>query len=247
MKSINLITKENFNTSFNITDILVGSVYYPASGLDATPIKVFAIKYNSFVNVDYSEKYEDVKNALESNFLPVGYKLIGIKDISKEKLSPNGFVSLNFRYNKHEKKRLEENDHIKELHHCNTRVSFAIWAVYELDPNLTNKTDGKAEQFSILHIGGEGCATLEALYVENKINPKAIAIIKPGESTVGNWTLFTNPKFRFYQSLRKNQVENGAEMPQYLLTDVNYGAGCFFGEYIPSDSNILEGCVLYEL
>lgn len=246
MKSINSITPENFNTSFNLTDILENSVYYPASGLDAKPIEVFTNKYSSFINVDYSFKYDEVKNALESNFLPVGYKLIGIKDILKEELSPNGFAPLNIRYNEHEKKRLEE-EHIKKLHTGDSRVAFAIWAVYELDPNSTNKTDGKAERFSILHIGGEACATFESLYVENYINPKAIAIIKPGEGYGDNWTKFTDPKFRFYQSLRKNQVENGAEMPQYLLTDINYGDGCFFSEYSSLDRNIPADCRLYNL
>lgn len=244
MKTINLITRENFNTSFDIADILENSVYYPASGQDATPIKIFANKYNSFINVDYSVSYEEVKNALESNFLPVGYKLIGRKNISKEELTPNGFAPLNIHYNEHEKKRLKKN-HIKKLH--NNRIFFAIWAVYELDPNSTNKTEGKSERFSLLHIGGEGCATFYALYIKNKINPKAIVIIKPGEVYGDNWTLFTTPKFRFYQSLRKNQVEYGAKMPQYLLTDVNYGNGCFFSEYTPPYPNKLQDCVLYEL
>ena len=139
MESLNQITKENFNSSFNITDILQNSVYYPASGIDAKPIEVFANKYNSFVNVDYSLCYDEVKNALESNFIPVGYKLIGIKDISKEVCRSNGFIPEYFSLNEHEKNRLNEHKFIEDLYENSASSGFAIWAVYELDNNLTGK------------------------------------------------------------------------------------------------------------
>ena len=54
------------------------------------------------------------------------------------------------------------------------------WLSSELDSFLgtpskkgkTGKTEGKASRFSLLHIGGEACATFEAIYLSNKINPK---------------------------------------------------------------------------
>lgn len=245
MESLNQITKENFNSSFNVTDILQNSVYYPASGIDATPIEVFANKYNSIVNVDYSLGYNEVKNALESNFIPVGYKLIGIKDILKECLTPNGFTPEYISLNEHEKNRLNEHKFIDDLYQNSASSGFAIWAVYELDNNLTGKTDEKAKHFSILHIRGEGCATFEALYFGNKINPKAIAIIKPAEGYGDNWTKFTDSKFRFYQLIRKNNDVNGAEMPNSILTDFSSEDGNFWGEYNVSEQ--FSECSLYDL
>jgi hypothetical protein len=78
MKSLNSFTKENFNSSFNITDILQNRVYYPDSGIDTNPIEVFANEYNSFVKVDYSLDYEEVKNALVSNFIVFPYDIMVI-------------------------------------------------------------------------------------------------------------------------------------------------------------------------
>lgn len=232
MKSISGITKDNFNASFNIVDILQNSVYYPASGLDATPVEVFGDKYKSFVNVDYSQNYENIRRSLELDFESVGYKLIGIKDISREELAPNGISPINYDFNQHEKSRLSDHLFIKELFDNAASSGFAIWAVYELDNTLIAKTDGKSERFSILHIRAEGWAAFEGLYVENKINPKAIAIIRPGEGYGDNWTLFSDSKFRLYQSLRKNEHVHGAEMPNYILTSAGSDEGCFWGEYV---------------
>ncbi len=245
MKSISTITKDNFSASFNIIDILHESVFYPASGLDATPIEVFANKYKSYINLDYSLSFEEVKNSLESDFISVGYKLIGIKDVSKEELTPNGITYSMIAFTDHEIQRLENNEEIKDLFTNASSSGFAIWAVYELDANLTHKIDEKAERFSILHICGEGWATFEALYVKNKINPKAVAIIKPGEGYGDNWTLFTDSRFRFYQSIRENEHINGAEMPKFILTDAVSDEGYFWGEYALSKD--FSECSLYEL
>lgn len=245
MKSISGITKENFDTSFNLIDLLQDSVYYPASGIDATPIEVFGNKFRSFINVDYSLSHEKVRKSLEFDFEPVGYKLIGIKDISKEELAPNGISPINYDFNQHEKSRLFDHLFIKELFDNAASSGFAIWAVYELDDALIAKTDGKSERFSILHIRAEGWAAFEGLYVENKINPKAIAIIRPGDGYGDNWTLFSDSKFRMYQSIRKNEHINGVEMPNYILTTADSNEGYFWGEYSFS-KECLES-TLYEL
>lgn len=245
MKSIAKITKENFNSSFNLIDLLQESVYYPASGVDAAPIEVFGDKYCSFINVDYSVSYDDVRRSMEFDFEPVGYKLIGIKDIIKEELSPNGISPINFRFNEHEKSRLEEHLFIKELFDNAIFSGFAIWAVYELDDNFTGKTVGRSKRFSLLHIRAEGWAAFEGLYVENKTNPQAIAIIRPGEGYGDNWTLFTDSKFRLYQSIRNNEHVNEAEMPKYILTDAGSDEGFIWGEY--AFSKEYNGCSLYEL
>ena len=61
MKNIDKITKENFNESFNIADILSDSVFYPAAGIDARDIECLSNLSNSFVHVDYSNQKEVIE------------------------------------------------------------------------------------------------------------------------------------------------------------------------------------------
>jgi hypothetical protein len=217
MQTINQITLENFDSSFDLLDILNGSVFYPAAGIDAGDTEWLSSKSNSFVHVDYSISRKDVEQAMKADFQKVGYRIIGLKSITREELTPHGFRPGNFQLNEHERERLQM-PFISENFYCPNFTPFALWAIYELDETRTAKTAGKIERFSLLHIRGEACATFEALYLSNKINPHCVAIISPGEGYGDNWTLFTDPDFRLYQSLRLNHQQNNAPMPQYLLT-----------------------------
>lgn len=239
MKSINEITKDNFQSMFNIKDIVEDSVYYPASGIDASDIECLSQKYCSFVHVDYSTPRDVVEPGMKNHFESVGYDLIGIKYVSKEELTPNGFRPFNFSLNEHEKQRLQH-DFIRDRFDCRNFNPFALWAVYELNPS---KTGGKAKRFSLLHIGGEACATFEAIYINNKINPSAVAVISPGEGYGDNWTIFRDPNFRFYQNLQFNVENNGAEMPSVLLTNMSLSDNeeCFWPGYVFQNACFANG------
>ena len=41
--------------------------------------------------------------------------------------------------------------------------------------------DHGPERFSLLYVRGEGVATFAGLYAANKVSPKALAIIQPGQ------------------------------------------------------------------
>lgn len=232
MKNIDNITKENFNESFNIVDILSDSVFYPAAGIDARDIECLSNLSNSFVHVDYSTPKEVIEPGMRHHFEGVGYDLIGLKRVSKFELTPNGFQPQNFRLNNHEKERLEMG-FISDRFYCKNFIPFAFWAVYELNPNKTGLIEGKIKRFSLLHIGGEACATLEAVYIGNKINPLAVSIISPGEGYGDNWTIFRDPEFRLYQNLVFNNRTNNAAMPKFLLTNMGLSdtEPCFWPEY----------------
>jgi hypothetical protein len=153
-----------------------------------------------------------------------GFNLIGLRHISSEELTPNGFQMHGEPLNEHEINRLND-DFIKRRFRGVEITPFAFWAIYEeiAEPNI---------RFSLLHIGGEACATFDAFYVNNKINPIGVAIFSPSEGYGDNWTLFTNPTFRFYQLIKYNQNVNGAIMSKYLLTDAVYGMESFWNGYI---------------
>jgi hypothetical protein len=223
MKGIYDITSENFDTSFNIKHILENSAFYPASGKDGTHLKELSKKgIKSFIHVDYSEDKLSVKNSLMREFCGIGYRLLGIKEIVKNELSPSSFLPKgHFPLNEHEQNRIKNDGDIKAKFYGKNFSPFALWAVYELIPSSNNQDQSKSTRFSILHIGGEACFTFDEIYMSNKINPAAVVILHPGEGYGDNWTLFSNPEFRLYKMLRENAENQDQNMPKYVLKNGN--------------------------
>lgn len=226
MNWINTITPENFKKSFNINEILKNSTFYPASGIDATNIEGLSAYTNSFVHVDYSIPETEVKRALNEDFTAVGYKLIGLKHISEKELTPNGFKPNNFSLQNSEKERLNFLEQAKK-----SQKPFCYWAIYEIDETLTGSTKGKIKKFSLLHLGGEASATFDALYVNNEINPKAIAILNPGEGYGDNWTKFTDLEYRLYRLIQLNSEKNSINQTEYVFTNMTSEEKCFWPNY----------------
>lgn len=227
MNWINNITPENFQQSFNLTEILENSTFYPSSGIDATDIEGLSAYTNSFVHVDYSVPENEIKTALNEDFKAVGYRLIGLKPITEKELAPNGFKPNNFHLKDSEKERLNFLEQAKK-----SQKPFSYWAVYELDDTLTGSTKGKIEKFSLLHIGGEACATFDALYVNNGTNPKAVAILNPGEGYGDNWTKFTDPGYRLFDLIKLNSARNDLSWSEYVFVNIVNDKGiCFWPNY----------------
>jgi hypothetical protein len=226
MNWIDNITKENFEESFNLKEILKNSTFYPASGIDATNIEGLSEFTNSFVHVDYSVTKREVERALSEDFLAVGYKLIGLRYIAKEELTPNGFTPNNFPLKDSEKERMGNMNKAN-----NTHKPFCYWAIYEIDETLTGRIDGKIEKFSLLHIGGEACATFDALYVNNKVNPKTVAILNPSEDSGDNWTIFRDPEYRLFKLMQMNSEKNSISLPEYVFTNMTSDGNCFWPNY----------------
>jgi hypothetical protein len=244
MRTINQITKENFASSFNLKDILVDSAFYPASGIDGTGIECLSFKTNSFVHVDYSMPRYVVQEALERHFEPVGFRCIGLRYVSKEELTTHGFRPRDFRLNEHEKHRLEE-EVIRDRLYSKNFTPFALWAVYEFDKTSPHRAAGQISRFSLLHIGGEACATFEAIYFNNGINPEAVIIKDPSEGYGDNWTSFSNPDFRLYQAILLNHKQNGASMPEYIFSNFTLDDICFWPDYSVVENYIACGCRLF--
>lgn len=234
MHWIERITPENFNSSFNLKDILSGSVCYPASGIDGRALIGLVPFSGSYVNIDYSIPREKVEHALRNDFENVGYSLLGLTYIPEVTLTPMGFEMHYFPATDSE---LAKMNFVKQSRQKFT--PFALWAVFELNETMQKKS-GKRNRFSILHIGGEACATFDALYVGNGINPLAVAILNPGEGYGDNWTSFSKPEYRFFKLIEYNVIHNKAVYPGYVMTNL-----CLWPGYKEVKSSS-EGWRLYE-
>jgi len=226
------ITSDNFSTSFNLNALLENSCFYPAAGTDGSHLEFLSQEITSFIHVDYSMTLLEVERQLQCDFEKVGYKLVGLKLLSKQDVDLDRFRHFYSDLNEHERERLRATE-IKSLYSGSKVGSFALWALYEICNSLTGKLAGKRKRFSVLHIGGEACAVFQSLYLENKVNPRAFVSILPGEGYGDNWTLFGNRKFRLYQSILQNCRLNNALLPEYILTsDSRYpDDACFWSTY----------------
>jgi hypothetical protein len=230
---------QNLLSHFDLKEILQDSVYYPASGICLEAVKKYSGRFNSFVHADYSRGSFQVENFLREDLLPLGYELAGIAEVPQHMITPPGYRPAMPVFNEHEIERLTRS-FIADPFYGRTIRPFALWAVYRLSDEKMSSQNGQSKEISIFHIGGEACAIFEALYLRNKINPRAICILFPGEGYGDNWTLFTNPDFRFYQNIVRNHRENRAAMPEILYTHVAHENQCVWDQYVsvpPFSSN----------
>ena len=169
---------------FPLREVLEGSLYYPASGVDGSPIRNWQLGINSFVYVDMSiEESAYVGEILKEGSVR-GYHVVAQRNLVADELVPNGFkpsppASANTL------------SIIKAQQSAGASVknAFAIWSILERDDSLGVQHGPK--RFSLLYIRAEGAATYQALYQSNEILPKIVACIRPGVSFGGNYGEFT--------------------------------------------------------
>jgi hypothetical protein len=201
-----------------LKDLLENSCYYPASGLDASPIIILNGFVHSFIFVDYGVKREDYLSELaEVGFR--GYKLFLSRDIEKDEVVPQHWMP---RMPMH----LEKIDGFKRLMEAQSRcVPFGHWSIWQRRENFD---DGIGPPlFSLFFLAGEGIASYQGLYERNHVVPKACSIIQPGHSFGNNWTNFFKPDHPFWQT-----IASGPTNPEYLLVG-NYGESSQIGEKCP--------------
>jgi hypothetical protein len=221
----------NLLSYFDLKEILNDSVFYPASGICLKAEKKYSGRFNSFVHADYSTGSFQVENFLRHELLSLGYELAGIAEVPQHMITPPAYRPAPPVFNEHEAERLTMS-FIADVFYGRTIRPFALWAVYRLSAEKKSSQNGLSEEISIFHIGGEACAVFEALYLRNKINPRAVCILFPGEGFGDNWTLFTNPDFRFHQNIVRNHLENKADMPDFLYTHGADDNQCVWNQYV---------------
>ncbi len=199
------------DTEFPLMNILQNSLFYPACGLNGTPVKFLGGNIHSFIYADYGIKRIDLLRNLNGNTNRCGFKgyrslkqmYLNFEDIAPISWSP-GIVP-------------PHNKMDRILHSQRYGEAFAHWSVWERQPDFPS-THGP-DLFSFIHIGGEMSSVYQALYTRNNLKPKVLAIIQPG-AFGGEWECVPSD-----QSFFKKVVKaNSAGMPDYLLNG-GYGPG----------------------
>lgn len=181
-----------------ITDILQGSVFYPASSLDGRPVEYLGGSSHSFVYADCNISLEVLTQNLDTF---KGYRVLFSRSVRKEELCFKPFQPI---------LPIPSDGDPKYLHVAEDFVPYALWAVYE---RLTEFSEEHGpERFSLLFVGGEGAASFQALYYSNQCAPSTIVLIRCDAFT-GNWTRFYDGERIFARSV----LQNPQGAPEYLF------------------------------
>ena len=188
---------------FPLREILTGSFYYPSCGTDGGPVRNLSQWYQSFVYVDYGYKRESFLEELRVNPFS-GYRVIGMRTVSKSELAPLGWGQLALTRVEFEQAQWREN--------YQRHMKFCEWVVFERTEQVPISHGPK--RFSMLFLSADGVQAFNALYVGNDLKPGAIAVIQPGYGFGGNWTDFTNIK----APLARVVMANPAGLPTHYLS-----------------------------
>lgn len=171
--------------AFPLKEVIEGSLYYPASGVDGSPIRHWQLGVNSFIYVDMSTEKSTYDRELLRHGSFRGYHVVAKRNLLANELVPNGF-----RPNPPASAKAQSIMSAQQSAGANIGNSFAMWSILERD-NALGEEHGP-RRFSLLHLRAEGAATYQALYQSIEILPKIVACIRPGIGFGGNYDEFTN-------------------------------------------------------
>ncbi len=192
-----------YHDKLPLRKLLENSLYYPACGLNGTPVKYLGGNILSFVYADYSltsERY--TRNLLGSG--PgdgfKGFRCIFEREVALSEVVPAGW---------HPPLTPASPEDISRIHARERSARpFGHWSIWE-------KADPAAEGgdcFSFFYLGGEMNAVYQGLYNRLAIRPKVLAIISPGLFG-GEWEGVESDNSFF----KKVVSANPAGLPDYLL------------------------------
>jgi hypothetical protein len=205
--------EKRFFSKFPLLDIIENSLYYPACGLDGSPIKYMGGNILSFIYVDYGVTKE--KNMADLNNKGcAGYDILLQREIDERDLVPHGWKQ------KYCKPSDGDPSSIKDFI---VNEPYCLWTIFKRQPNR-NQNHGP-DKFSLLYLTADGAAAFDAIYLKNNKRPKAIAIIQPGTAFGGNWTDFRDHT----KILGRYVLNNPAGIPDYLLYG-GWGSGHCYKE-----------------
>jgi len=205
MNSLDTFSKEFIETGkVPIKEILKNSVYYPACYSDGGPVKFFNENLSeygiqSFIYVDYAMSPETLTREQETF---AHYHVFACRDLQESDLITNGWNP-----SKYEKffspEEITRQREVFKIHGINPSRAFGRWIVYERDEDASSIHG--PEKFSFLYLCADGMATYAALFCENGIAPKVLAIIRPGTGWGGNYVNFYDPNGAFMKIIRSGK------------------------------------------
>ncbi len=191
--------------NFHLESILQDSLYYPASGLNGTPVKFLAGNVYSFIYADYHINKEQFLADLNGSGPYCGFK--GYLSILQRDIQISDIVPASWKPPLLPTDPLEL-EKLKQMEkYCQP---FGHWSIWERSPENDEKIGPK--RFSFLFFAGEMSAIYQGLYNRLEIAPKVIAIIQPG-AIGGEWESVALDSSFFKKIVQLNP----AGMPEYLL------------------------------
>ncbi len=191
--------EEAMHRHLPLHDLLRGSLFYPASGLDGSVLSLYHY-FPSFVYADYGVELLQVQEALSSDKwdgFSRPFKLIAMRDVSEELVPSNWEPHPNWRHECGKDLTITLKD----------RQPFAIWAI------LGDRPSQATRLISLLFVGAESATTFNRLYIDNAIAPAALAVIQPSDALGSNWTDFRKPGGTFSRLV----ASNPAGPPKYYV------------------------------
>ena len=188
-----------------LRELLVDSLYYPASEFDGWPVQHLGGFVHSFVYVDFGPARSDLDEAIRRGF--AGYRLLGERNVVETELAPSGWQPEFFP---------ELTDEEAAQMHVATRDAradpFCKWFVFEREQN--KGADHGPERFSLLYLRADGAAAYEPLYIRLGVRPAAIALVRSDTGFSGNYTSFIDPQRHLHRIVMRNGKIAG---PEFML------------------------------
>ncbi len=202
-------------------------VYYPGSGEDGHPVKLFATAHfaHCFVYVDYGLSQARLESALEdplNKFL--GYKTISRIQISENNLVPAGWVP-----------------HV-EMHEVNRfrnrlgRVAESPFCFLEiLEREEGRDEDHGPARLAILFLGADGIASYDALFCQNTSEGPPFLLVLQDHGFSGNYSPFGKG------GLLEKIAKRSQTFPSWLLVGNNTKPWDGFGEVQGAEGDQVDG------
>ena len=200
---LDALTLESFaKIKLPVQEILEGSVYYPASGTDGSPVRHWWLDARSFVYADISASEASYIQASQERPFK-GYRVWGRRRVELIELT-----SARASFAPPPSLELSAYHRTLEPLHGYEGEEFSLWTVYERTSGFGDEHGPK--RFSMLHLRAEGAASYQALYIGRRLLPQAVCNVRPGTAFGGNYSNFEQV---FFETLKMHP----AGLPPYLI------------------------------
>lgn len=155
-------------------------VYYPGSGTDGQPVKLFGSTHvaHCFVYVDYGISARNVQETLDRSVHHFhGYHTLARLEISQQQLSPRGFVP-----------HIQPSEIKSDPMAFADQTPYAFLEILERDPDLDDQYG--APRLAILFLGADGIASYDALFCQTDSIQAPFAVVLQDHGFGGNYDRF---------------------------------------------------------